>query len=127
MKIHFDLAGLSPLLSKLSKIVIFVALAVVGIIVIANNWWSEYAGIPVWYVVMPAILVLLAENAVKIWAVRQYAYKIACYVVDILLLLTITIFTDGMLISTFYIIILSEFYIGQKSITVNAIVGATSI
>ncbi len=112
---------------RLSKWLVLTGLILVSIIVIANNWEASFLGFPAWYVVLPAVAVLVGENAIKIWAVKKYWQKIPFYVLDVLLLLLITIFTDGSLISTFYIVILSEFYIGQESLTGNIAMGASSI
>lgn len=114
-------------LQSVGNIVVFCSLFAVGVIVLVQNWSATYAGIPCWYVLLPCIVTLLAENAMKIWAAKQYGYKIACYVLDILLLLTVTLFSDGTLISTFYVIILSEFYLRQKSLTGNIVMGACSL
>ena len=50
-----------------------------------------------------------------------------CYVLDIRCLIVLTIFSDGMLISTLYIIILSEFYLGQTSLMGSVAMGVASI
>ena len=50
-----------------------------------------------------------------------------CYVLDILCLIVLTIFSDGTLISTLYIIILSEFYLGQTSLMGSVAMGIASI
>ena len=108
----------TPTILRWGRRAVFILLIVVGGIVIFNSIDSRpFAGIPAWYVVLPAVLVLLTENAIKIWALNRYTAKIICYVFDILLLLTITTFTDGALISTLYMIILSEFYLEQTTLT----------
>ncbi len=114
-------------LARLSKWLVLSVITLVGIIVIVRSRGGIYAGFPAWYFVLPAVVLLIGENAVKMWAVKKYSHKIPFYVLDILLLLIITIFTDGMLISTFYIAILSEFYIGQESLSGNIAMGASSI
>ena len=114
-------------LVRLSKWLVLSVLIVVGVIVIVRCWGEEYLGLPSWYFVLPAVVMLVGENAIKMWAVKKFAYKIPFYVIDIFLLLIITIFTDGTLISTFYIVILSEFYIWQDSLPGNIAMGASSI
>ena len=107
----------APTILRWGRRAVFVLLLAVGGIVIINSVDSApFAGIPAWYVVLPVVIALFIENAVKIWALQRYTAKIICYVLDILLLLTVTIFTDGSLISTLYMIILSEFYLEQPTL-----------
>ncbi len=122
-----DLLSRRTFLQSLFRWLILSVLTLVGIIVIVRSWNDEYANFPAWYFVLPSVVLLVGENAVKMWAVKKYSHKIPFYALDIFLLLIITIFTDGMLISTFYIVILSEFYIGQESLSGNIAMGATSI
>ena len=106
-----------PFFVKIAKVVIYCLLALVGVILAVNNWTAApFGGIPAWQVIVPVLFCLFVENAVKIWALKTYPPKIACYVLDILLLMALTIFSDGTLISTLYIIILSEFYISQREL-----------
>ncbi len=114
-------------LIRSGKALIFSLLAMVCLIVAVNNGTAAPYDIPAWYVLLPVMVCLLAENAVKIWGLKQYTAKIVCYVLDILLLLTITVFTDGNLISTLYIIILSEFYLEQEKLSGCIAMGASSI
>ncbi len=122
-----DIVSRRSFIVRLSKWLILSVLILVGIIVTVRCWGSEYAGFPAWYFVLPSVVLLIGENAVKMWAVKKYTHKIPFYALDIFLLLIITIFTDGTLISTFYIVILSEFYIGQESLSGNIAMGASSI
>ena len=107
---------------------VFFLLVFVGILLAIDNWSLQMFGsLTAWYVYLPVLIVLLAENAVKIWALKSFKQKIACYVLDTLCLFTLTIFTDGQLISTLYIIILSEFYLGQEKIGGSIAMCAASI
>ena len=116
------------LLFKYSKLIIFGLLLLIEIILIANNWGAHYyADIPAWYVLLPVILFLTAENAVKIWVLKKFSQKIVCYVLDVVALLVLTIFTDGNLISTLYIVILSDFYVSQPELKNSIIMGASCI
>lgn len=117
-------------LVRLSKWLVLSVLILVGVVVIVRCWGDDApagGGWPAWYIVLPAVVLLVGENAVKMWAVKKSAYKIPFYAFDIFLLLIITIFTDGSLISTFYIVILSEFYIWQDSLSGNIAMGASSL
>lgn len=116
-----------PLFVKFGNVIVFCLLATVLVVLIVNNRMLVYAGVEAWMVNLPVAVVLLAENAVKIWALKSYQPKIACYVLDILCLMTLTIFSDGMLISILYIVILSEFYLNQQKLGASIAMCVTSI
>ena len=108
----------SPFVQKSGKALIFCLLLFIEILILASNWRSRnMGGIPAWYVLLPTVVVLSAENAVKMWGLRKFAHKIACYVFDTICLMLLTVFSDGTLISTLYIIILSEFYLSQRNLS----------
>ncbi len=110
---------------RFRKTIVFSLLAVVAIIVVVANRESQRPyGV---LVILAAEGLLLAENAVKMWALRKWAHKIVCYVIDSLLLLVITYFTDGTLISTQYVIILSEFYLTQDNFKSSIVMGVSSV
>ena len=108
---------------------IFSLLIFVGLLIAVDNWNLPlvFGQVTAWHAYLPVLFVLLAENAVKIWVLRTFLQKITCYVLDILCLVVLTIFTDGQLISTLYIVILSEFYLGQEKIGGSIAMGAASI
>ncbi len=115
-------------LEKWGNVLIFCLLVFVEILLIFGNWNTVYfSRVRAWWVVLPVCTLLAAENAVKIWGLHAFRDKIACYVLDIVLLTVLTVFTDGTLISTLYIVILSEFYLGQKSIASNIAMCVASI
>ena len=117
----------NPAFIRFGKVIVFLLLVVVSVIVTVNNWNRPAFGISAWLVLVPAAVVLVAENAIKTWALKTYKAKIACYVFDILTLMLITIFTDAALISTLYIIILSEFYLESTSLSTSIAMGVSSI
>ncbi len=125
--ISFEGAGTFSAALRYGKLIVYILLCITAALVAVGNLGMSFAGVPSMYVVIPAIVVLLAENAVKMWGFKHKRYKMVCYVLDILILLVITVFTNGSLISTFYIIILSEFYLTQASLTVSTAMGMTSI
>lgn len=119
--------GVKPLFVRFGNVIVFCLLATVLVVLIVNNRTLVYAGVDAWMVNLPVAVALLAENAVKIWALKSYQPKIACYVLDILCLMTLTIFSDGMLISVLYIVILSEFYLNQQKLRASIAMCVTSI
>ncbi len=111
---------------RYGKIVAFCLLIVVEIIIAALSR-GEVAGVYALWVIIPTEIVLTAENAVKIWGLKKFSQKIACYVLDTLLLLVLTYFTNGTLISTLYIVILTEFYFAHENLTGSIVMGVCSI
>lgn len=103
-----------------ARVVIYCLLALTALFLILNN-------LEQWYFVFPLSAALLIENAVKVWALKTSRSKIACYVIDMLLLLFLTYFSDGTLISTTYIVILSEFYLSQEKLSANIAMCASSM
>ncbi len=95
---------------RYGKVLIFCLLVVLELVIVLNNR-QHY----IW--VVATEIILTTENAVKIWALKSYRAKMVCYTLDTLLLLMLTFFTDGMLISTMYIVILSEFYLQQNKLS----------
>ena len=117
----------NPVFIRFGKVIVFVLLVVVGIIVVVNNRTRLVFGFGAWLGTVPAVSALVIENAIKTWALKSYKPKIACYVIDILALMTLTIFTDAALISTLYIVILSEFYLESKSLSASIAMVVSSI
>ncbi len=116
-----------PLVLRFGSAIIFCLLFIVLTVLILNNRRFYFADIPAWAINLPVSAVLLVENAVKFFALKSPRSKIACYVLDILTLTVLTLFSDGALISTLYIIILSEFYLYQPSVSANVAMGVSSI
>ncbi|MBO5046192.1 MAG: sensor histidine kinase [Clostridia bacterium] len=98
--------------ARYGRVFIYLALVAILVVLTLNNLQNY-----IW--IISASIVLLTENALKIWGFKSYQPKIACYVIDVLVLLILTFFSDGALISTLYVIILSEFYLNQKKLSVS--------
>ncbi len=115
-------------LQRWGNVLIFCLLIFVEVLLIFGSMHAVYfVNVRAWWVVVPVCVFLGAENAVKIWALHTFREKIACYVLDTLCLIVLTVFTDGALISTLYIIILSEFYLGQKNMAGSLAMGVASV
>ncbi len=112
---------------RLGKILIFVLMCVVEVILIAVNARLYVNGIWALWVIVPVELILTVENAVKLWGLKKFDQRIFCYVLDSLLLLLLTYFSSGTLISTLYVVILSEFYLSQESLAGNIAMGVCSV
>ncbi len=99
-------------LEKYGKIIIFCVLFAVSVFLLVTNLKN-------WIWLTPILAVLLLENAVKFWFLKKYSHKAICYALDTVSMLLLTYFSDGTLVSTFYIVILSEFYLGQPHVRGN--------
>lgn len=107
------------LFPQFGRVIVFCLLISILIVLIVANQSIDPFGVTSWYVTFPAAIVLLGDNAIKFWVVKHYPVKIVCYVLDILSLMVLTMFSDGTLIAILYLTILSEFYLNQKSVTAN--------
>ena len=110
----------------IGKVLIFLALVLAEIILAVDCRNTEVEGIPALLVILPVSAALAAENAVKLFALRSFKRRIVCYVTDILLLLVLTYFSGGRLISTLFVVILSEFYLSQEKLAGNIAMGVCS-
>lgn len=113
---------------RFGKVIIFCLFLFVEIMILVTNWTSRDTpwGIYSWYVALPAVAALTVENVLKIWVAKSFTAKIPCYVADSVLLILLTVFTDGQLASTLYIVILSEFYLNAQKMPVNIAMGVVS-
>ncbi len=100
---------------KYAKFFIIGALIIVTTVLIVNNRAPMF-GFPTWYITLPVSVLFVAENAVKLWGVNSFNSKIAFYVTDVLSLLALTILSNGALICTLYLIILTEYYLSQEKL-----------
>lgn len=113
-------------MAAIGKVLIFLALVLAEIILAVDCRNTEVEGIPALLVILPVSAALAAENAVKLFALRSFKRRIVCYVTDILLLLVLTYFSGGRLISTLFVVILSEFYLSQEKLAGNIAMGVCS-
>ena len=114
-------------MAAIGKVLIFLALVLAEIILAVDCRNTEVeGGIPALLVILPVSAALAAENAVKLFALRSFKRRIVCYVIDILLLLVLTYFSGGRLISTLFVVILSEFYLSQEKLAGNIAMGVCS-
>lgn len=111
----------------IGKVLIFLALVLVEIIIAVDCRDARVEGIRALLVILPVSAALAAENAVKLFALRSFKQRIVCYVTDLLFLLVLTYFSGGRLISTLFVVILSEFYLSQEKISGNIAMGVSSV
>ncbi len=97
---------------KYAKFFILGALLIASVFLIVGSR-RQLFGFPAWYVTLPVTLLFVVENIIKLWSMQTFKAKIAFYVVDVLCLLVLAIFSNGTLITTMYLIILTEYYLSQ--------------
>ena len=114
-------------LVAIGKVLIFLALVLVLIILAVDCRDMYFEGIRAIVVILPVSAALLIENAVKLFAIRTFKRRIVCYVIDLAFLLVLTCFSGGRLISTLFIVILSEFYLSQEKLVGNIAMGVCSV
>ncbi len=117
-----------PQLVRAGKAVIFLLLIAAVIVLVGTNFYAPLSGAPhvrALWLILPASAVLLVENAVKFWGLKSFSQRIACYVIDTVVLLVLTYATGGSLTSVLFIIILSEFYLSQEKLSGNIAMGAS--
>ena len=114
-------------LVAIGKVLIFLALVLVLIILAVDCRDMYFEGIRAIVVILPVSAALLIENAVKLFAIRTFKRRIVCYVIDLAFLLVLTCFSGGRLISTLFIVILSEFYLSQEKLAGNIAMGVCSV
>ena len=114
-------------LVAIGKVLIFLALVLVLIILAVDCRDMYFEGIRAIVVILPVSAALLIENAVKLFAICTFKRRIVCYVIDLAFLLVLTCFSGGRLISTLFIVILSEFYLSQEKLAGNIAMGVCSV
>lgn len=84
----------------------FAVLILLEIILVVNNVSNAL-------VILSVEAAFTIENAVKIWGTKKKdgVGRIICYVFDFICLMVLTYFSDGTIISTLLIVVLSEFYL----------------
>ena len=112
---------------QFGKMFVYGLLAAILIVLIVANRVQVTFGVTSWYITFPMAVLLLGENVIKFWAAKRYRTKIFCYVLDIICLMLLTIFSDGTLISLLYLTILTEFYLNQKSVTGSMVMWISSM
>lgn len=113
----------------LGKVLVFVTLVLTEVILIVTNRKYLVAGFEGFYAIFfttPIVAIHLVVNAIKLFAMRSFRQKIPCYVLDILLLSFLTYVTTGEMISTIFIVVLSEFYLSQEQFWGNFAMGMSS-
>ncbi len=111
-KINFE--KLAAVLLSSARLLLFFTLAVAEILIIVSYPQR-------WFAVLPLELLILINNAVKMWLLKSFRYKIICYIADSALLLLLTAVTGSAYLTTLYILILTEFYLSADKLFYNFI------
>lgn len=116
----FDFETYSRRIYSYARILLFISLIAVELFIIYDN---THRIVPVLIVE----LLITVNNAVKMWALKKYKYKIICYVVDTLLFMILTMITGSNFLSTLYIIFLTEFYLSSQDFIMDLIMFVCSL
>lgn len=95
----------------LAKIGVFVLLIVLECVLIVDA--HERGGDLAFWSVVGVSAVMIAVNAVKTFAIKEFKHKIGCYVIDFIGLLVLTLVTGTNLVATICMVVLSEFYLSS--------------
>lgn len=81
----------------------------------ANSWWPFFA-------VVCVLVTLTVSEIVKLFAVKQFSRKLACYILDCVAVFLLTALSGSTYLSTLYMIILTEFYASSIKLLPSGIV-----
>ncbi len=94
------------------RVGIFCILVLLEIFIFALNLegTTPYLNIPKWILVLCLETVFTISSILKTFVVKEFKYKIACYVVDFLAQFALTFLVSGGYLCYIYLLMLSEFY-----------------
>lgn len=104
----------------LAKVAVFVLLVLLEFVLVYNVFDEYGFSIPFWSV-FGVSLVMIVENAVKTFAIREFRHKITCYIIDFIGLLILALVTSTNLVATLCMVVLSEFYLSSYNTKSNFI------
>ena len=107
-----------------SNLILYGRLAVFLLLVGLQVFILLVTDMPMFWGVLAVECVLVLENIVKMFVLKKFSHKIACYVIDFIGLLTLTLLTRTSLVSTLCMVILSEFYLSTRSFGANVAMAA---
>ena len=110
------------------RLAVFVALLAVEVLVFVANFNDEKLfGIPQWIFILGIEGVFTVSNVFKTFVCKEFRHKIACYVLDFLSQLILTLLISSDYLCIVYILILSEFYMSSGGLRDNIAMGVTSL
>ena len=107
-----------------SNLILYGRLAVFLLLVGLQVFILLVTDMPMFWGVLAVECVLVLENIVKMIVLKKFSHKIACYVIDFIGVLTLTLLTRTSLVSTLCMVILSEFYLSTRSFGANVAMAA---
>ncbi len=87
------------------KLIIFGFLVVMSVVALAESFDTLS-----WIPILGAEVILLLENAIKMFRLHSFKQKEVCYVIDVICLVVMMCFAGGISMSSMFLIILTEFY-----------------
>lgn len=118
---------LYDLVMKYANILAFIALVFIEILILLNS----SRGLGYFWVVFAMELILTVNNALRLWIMKGLRVKLYSYVLDIILLIIITVFSGNSFSGSayplaVYLIVLTEFYLSSDTLLSDVIMCAIS-
>lgn len=111
------------------RVGIFCLLIVLELFILFQNlhWDLVFGTVPSWVLVLAIELVFTFNNFLKTFVLEKFSHKIACYVIDFLSQLGLTLIVDSGYLSAVYILVLSEFYMSTDRLGDCIAMGGASL
>ena len=111
------------------RVGIFCLLVLLEVFILFQNlrWDLVFGAVPSWVLVLAIELVFTFSNFLKTFVLETFRHKIACYVIDFLSQLALTLIVDSTYLSAVYILVLSEFYMSTDRLADCIAMGGASL
>ena len=119
---QFNPVNLKQLMLQKEKFFFFCYISILVLLLLLEGsialeiWRSDRS---IFWMIFSIVVLMMAENIVKMFVCKKFHQKIACYVIDLLGLFFLAFFTETDLILPICMLILSEFYLSSNNFKAN--------
>lgn len=119
---QFKPINLKQLMQQREKFFFFCYISILVLLMILEGsialdiWKRDHS---IFWLIFSIVVLMMAENIVKMFVCKKFHQKIACYVVDFLGLCALAFLTETKLILPICMLILSEFYLSSNNFKAN--------
>lgn len=119
---QFKPINLKQLMQQKEKFFFFCYISILVLLTILEGsialdiWRRDHS---LFWLIFSIVVLMMAENIVKMFVCKKFHQKIACYVVDFLGLFSLAFLTETNLILPICMLILSEFYLSSNNFKAN--------